>query len=174
MEALVLTADKAEALGLVGAGPFTFAGAFPGEFLIGEPVAVGFFGFDNDEAAHAAFDDAFAELHPDDVPLEWTTVDEGEGLPVRVNHALSEFEAVEEAAQETVDEVRAIRSHADADEVADELGITFPEGAKLDEKRDAIAAVRAGVPAGDPDGLTPAPGAEDTTPHPDGGEEPPA
>lgn len=164
--ALVLTPEAAEELGWQGAGPFTFAGVFPGEYVVGQPVEVRFLGFDGEEEARDAFDLAFTDAEV--VPLEWVDVEPGEGLPVRTNHALSETEAREEEAELAVEEARTIRTHADADEVAAELGIEFAEGAKLDEKREAIAAFRvapaAGTVAGDPDEITPAPGAEGTTP----------
>jgi hypothetical protein len=166
--ALVLTEEAAAELGWVGAGPFTFAGVFPGEYLVDRPLEVRFLGFDGEDAAREAFETAFADAEV--VPLEWVDVEPGEGLPLRENHALSEAEARQETAETLVEEARTIRTHADADALAEELGITFPEGAKLDEKRDAIAAFRGapgtstGTVAGDPNELTPALGAEETTP----------
>lgn len=170
--ALVLTQAAADELGYTGAGPFTLAGAFPGEYLIDEPLALKYLGFDDEEEARAAFDDAFVDA--DVVPLAWTTVAEGEGLPIRQNHALSDLDVAEEIVEE-VTPTGGIRSHKDADKVAAELGISFPEDAKLDDKRAAIDAFRTGgaaEPLGDPNALTPALGAEDTTPPPPPEEEP--
>lgn len=166
--ALVLTAETAEELGWAGSGPFTFAGVFPGEWVVDQPVAVRYLGFDGEQEARDAFETAFedAEL----VPLEWVEVDDGEGLPLRTNHALSETEARELDVADVVEEASTVRTHKQADALAEELGITFPEGATVAEKRDAIASYRGqtgtstGTVAGDPNELTPAPGAEETTP----------
>lgn len=160
--ALVLTSEAAEERGWQGAGPFTFAGLFPGEWVVDQPIEIRYLGFDGYDEALEAFETAFVDVEVP--PLEWVDVEPGEGLPIRTNHALSETEAREEQAEAVVEEARTIRTHADADALAEELGLTFPEGAKLDEKRDALVAFQSTAPAGDSNELTPAPGAEDTTP----------
>lgn len=165
MRALVLTQERAEALGYQGEGPFTFAGAFPGEYLVGQPLALRYLGFDNEDEAEEAFETAFADHDDDQVPLELTDVDDDEGLPLRTNHALSEGDPALAAAAVAEAEAKAgvkkIRTHAAADAVADELGITFPDDATVAQKVTAIEQFHAG---GDPDHMTPAPGAEDTVP----------
>lgn len=169
--ALVLTEERAAELGYQGDGPFTFGGAFPGEYLVGRPVEVRYLGFDDDAAVLEAFDLAFGELADEKVPLEFVDVVAGEGLPLRTNHALSEGDPelgaiAVELAEEAAEVTTTIRTHEDADAVAAELGITFATDPrpKLDEKIAAIEQVRAGTTDGDPDEVTPAPGAEGTTP----------
>lgn len=166
--ALVLTQEKADLHGYAGPGPFTLAGAFPGVFLIGRPVALAELGFDGEDDARAAFDEAFADA-PDGGPLEWTEVGEDEGYAIRDNHALSEAELRADEAERgaTTKAGGTIRSHAEADAVAEDLGITFPTGKDrptVAEKIEAIEQVRAGQPVGDDQALTPEPGAEETTP----------
>lgn len=166
--ALVLTEEKAQTLGYAGQGPFTLGGAFPGEYLLDQPVAIQYLGFDGEEEARAAFDAAFANIEEEFVPLEWVDVEEGEGLPIRINHALSEAEAAPVIVERVVEEKAGgkITTHAEADAVAEELGISWPEAQRLTvaDKVEAITSFRA---AGDQDAMTPAPGAEDTVPVPD-------
>lgn len=169
MRALVLTEERAEALGYQGPGPFTFGAVFPGEYRVGEPVALRYLGFGDDSAAADAFAAAFADLDDDAVPLELTDVGYGEGVPPRINHALSEGDpalgaAAVAAAEEDVG-VTAIRTHKDADAVAAELGLTFPDGATVAEKTAAIDQYR-GTAADAGGELVPAPGAEGTVPAP--------
>jgi hypothetical protein len=158
--ALVLTEEAAEEAGLTGGGPFTFAGVFPGVWHVGQPVAVSELGFDDDDEAV----DRAEELG---LPLSTTTVAEGEGKADRGdNHAPSERQvAAERKAAAIADETgsaapRSIRSHAEADAIAADLGISFDEGAKLSDKVVAIeafnaaAAVDDGVqPSGDDESL---------------------
>lgn len=165
--ALLLSEETAAELGWEGSGPFTFAGVFPGEYVPGRPLELSYLGFDGEADADAAYERAFGDLEVK--PLEWVEVDPGEGLPLRTNHALSEAEAREEQIEIQAEQAETIRTHAEADAVAEDLGITFPEKAKLDEKREAIADFRqagtsTGTVAGDPNELTPADGAEDSTP----------
>lgn len=136
--ALVLSEEKAAEAGLSSSGPFAF-GAFPGVYFVGVPVSVSELGFESAEAALAAVEETGA-------PLEATEVADGEGKAYRTNHALSEREARAGVAEKVVEDVAGgkINSHAEADAVAVELGITFPEGAKLAEKVSAIETVRAG------------------------------
>lgn len=133
--ALVLTEEKAAELGYSGSGPFTFGGVFPGEWTPGQPLRFDVLGFDSE----AELRDRLASSG---APLEETTVDTGEGYPERVNHVASEMDV--EAAQERVD-FSKIRTHAAADEAAGELGFTFPEGVKLEDKVRALEAAREGA-----------------------------
>lgn len=156
--ALVLTEEKAREAGYTGDGPFTFGGAFPGAFIVGEPVELSHFGFDGEDAAQVALDESGA-------PLEVVDVEEGSAPPLRENHALSEDEARDQAIVEAEEEAGSIHTHADADTAARELGLTFPARTKLDAKVAAIEQARTTtVTAGDPNELTPAEGAEATTP----------
>lgn len=160
--ALILTAERAEANGYSGPGPFTFGGAFPGVFLVDQPLALSEMDFADEDAAREAYDEAFGEL--DAAPLEWTEVDEGEGLAIRENHALGELELAQEMADEksAAAVTEKITTHAEADARAEELGISFgDQKLKVSEKVDAIRAVEAG---GDPQQMTPAIGAEESTP----------
>jgi hypothetical protein len=163
--ALILSEQKAAERGFTGEGPFTLGGAFPGIYSVGQPLALSELGFQSEGEAREAFDEAFG----DDAPLEWTTVEEGEGLAPKDNHALSEIEFVELVAEEGERDEggHKITTHAQADEVAESLGIEFPKGSKMTvaDKIRTIEEVRAGH-GGDPDALTPAPGAEDSTPGP--------
>lgn len=155
--ALILTEEMAAERGYMGSGPFTFPDAFPGVWVPGEPVALSELGF-------ATQDDADEALEASEVPLEWTDVDEGEGIPERDNHAAS----MEQAVTADVEETRKIRNHADADAVAAELGLEFPTDPRptVREKIALIEEARAGTP-GDTQEITPAPGAEGTTPQAD-------
>lgn len=139
--ALVLTEEKAAERGYTGPGPHTLGGVFPGTWFVGEPVAVSELGFDTPEEAFAAAEDANA-------PLEQTTVADGEGKVHRRNHALGELEAQAAAVDAAIEEKAGgrIATHAEADDVASALGIEFPEGTKLDEKKAAIETVRGGEP----------------------------
>lgn len=152
--ALILTEEKAAEHGYMGAGPFTFPGGFPGVFVPGKPLALSETGFSSEEEAQAALDET-------GIPLEWTEVEEGEGLAERDNHALAADQAVEVEAAE----VRAIKTHADADAAAAELGISFKSDPRptVAEKIATIKAVRLGEP-GNPDHLMPAHGAAESTP----------
>ena len=49
--AIVLTEENAAAHGLAGVGPFTFGGAFPGDYAIDQPVEVSYLGFASAEEA---------------------------------------------------------------------------------------------------------------------------
>lgn len=158
--ALVLTEEKAQEAGYAGAGPFTFAGAFPGVWIIGQPLEVSTLGFDDEEQAMAALEDA-------GIPLETVEVAAGSAPPFVENHALSDNEVREQS----VEEVRTIRTHAEADAAAAELGITFATDPKpkLEEKIAALEQARgATVATGTPDEITPAPGAEDSVPELEG------
>lgn len=156
--ALVLTEENAREAGYTGDGPFTFGGAFPGELIVGQPVELAHFGFANEDDAQAALDES-------GVPLELVDVEEGSGPPIRENHALSEDEVTSGAHDQAADETAAINTHAEADAAGKELGLTFAAKAKLSEKVAAIEQAREALFAeGDPNELTPAPGAEDTTP----------
>lgn len=160
--ALILTSERAEANGYSGPGPFTFGGAFPGVFLVDRPLALSEMDFSDEQAARDAYDEAFGEL--EDPPLAWVEVDAGEGLALRDNHALGELELAQALADEKTAEAvtEKIRTHAEADARAEELGISFgDQKLKLDEKISAIREVEA---SGDPQQMTPTPGAEDSTP----------
>jgi hypothetical protein len=142
IEALVLTEKAAEERGYVGDGPFGFGGLFPGEWMPGVPLRIDVLGFDSE-------DEALDALEESGVPLERTTVQAGEGLPLRFNHAAGELEARE--AQADLDRAgqaldpEKIRTHAQADDAAIALNISFPEGATVADKRDAIAAMIEGA-----------------------------
>lgn len=168
--ALILTEEKAAEHGYAGAGPFTF-GRFPGVYVPGRPVAISELGFSGEDDAGAKIEEVFG----DNAPLEWVEVEEGEGLALRYNHAKSQHEAPDEeivkaAVEETTGSPASssIRSHADADAIALELGISFPEGAKLTEKVAAIEEVKAGGELAAESGqMIPAEGAGETTPTPE-------
>lgn len=152
--ALILTEAKAEELGLAGEGPFTFGGAFPGEYLVGRPLELAYLGFGSDEEAEQAFHEAFVDVAEDAIPLELVDVTAGDGPPIRVNHALSEGEQRAEDVEEAVEEVttgKAITTHADADAIAAELGFSFPADPrpKLEDKVSAIEAIRSGTAPAD-------------------------
>lgn len=126
--AYVLDADD-----LAGSEAVTFPG-FPGVWTPGEPIAAAEF------VKAGAFDsvdemgDRVAELG---LPLKQTTVADGEGLmPARENHLPSQ-----EQADATKAELngRTPKSHAEADAIAADLGISFPPDAKLDKKKALIA-----------------------------------
>lgn len=127
--ALILTEEKAEQAGYSGAGPYTFAGLFPGEWTPGVPLRIDALGFTTADEAEAKLVEAF------ETPiLEWTEVGETEGFPERFNHAPSEMQA---RAAEAIGEIETtedgeldlskIHTHAQADEVAAGLEISFPE-----------------------------------------------
>jgi hypothetical protein len=141
--ALILTAAKAEERGFTGEGPFTLGGAFPGIYSVGQPLALSELGFQSEGEAHEAFEEAFG----DDSPLEWTEVGEGEGRALRENHALSEIELAEHVATGDVRDSggEEIRTHAQADEAANDLGLTFPSDPRptVAEKVAAIEQARA-------------------------------
>lgn len=141
VEALVLTEEAAEERGYSGDGPFTFGGAFPGEWSPGVPLRLSALGFDSE-------DDALDALEAAEVPLERVTVGPGEGFPQRVNHAASEDEIRAAEAEVETDtggrDFSKIRTHAQANEAADALEISFAEGATVAEKVAALQAVVAG------------------------------
>lgn len=162
--ALVLTEEKAREAGLSSAGPYAFGVAFPGVYFVGRPVAIS-------ELGGLTYDEAIALLEETGVPLEETEVAEGEGKAYRENHAASDLEVAAAKVDEAVEEAGGIRTHAQADEVAAELGIVWPEGKiTLAEKVAAIEAVRAGA---DPDAAAAESAADGEEATPDG-EEPPA
>lgn len=143
--ALVLTEEKAEELGYSGAGPFTFSGVFPGVWVPGEPVRISELGFTGEDETREALGEAFADAAV--APLEWTEVGEGEGYAIRENHAAPIEQVREAVVDEAVEDAlgkKAIRSHADADLVAEELGISFGDGTKLADKVQAIEDFKAG------------------------------
>lgn len=139
--ALILTEEAAAQAGYSGAGPFTFAGVFPGEWTLGEPLRISELGFDSDDDAR----DALAEAG---VPLEEIEVGPGEGFAKRFNHAAGEMQVEAAAAEVELDtgepDFDRIRTHAQANEAADRLEISFAEGATVAEKVEALKAVAAG------------------------------
>lgn len=164
--ALVLSEEKAAEHGYSGSGPFTFGGAFPGIYIVGQPLAISELGFETEDDAREAFDEAFEDA----APLEWTSVEQGEGRALRENHALSELEAIEQEALEPAKdpEGKKITTHAQADAAAEELGLTFSADPRptVAEKVEAIEQARLARAGAGSSAMTPAPGAEDSTPPP--------
>lgn len=149
--ALVLTSEKAAEHGFSGAGPFVFAGVFPGVYVIDAPLAISELGFAGEDEARDRFAEVFGS--DDDAPLEWTDVAAGEGLAVRHNHAVGLEGLRERVIDDAVSEETgveepssaSIRSHADADAIGERLGISFAEGTKLADKVAAIEEYQAGA-----------------------------
>lgn len=138
--ALVLTEDLAAERGYAGPGPFTFAGLFPGVYFVGQPVRISELGLSSEE-------EALDRVEASNVPLELVEVGEGEGDAFRWNHAPSAEDVRRQSVDELVEEVAggsSLRSHADADAVAQELGVEFADGTSLADKRSAIEAARSG------------------------------
>lgn len=142
-DALILTVEKAEELGFSGVGPFTFAGLFPGEWTPGRALRVTELGFTDAKEAEAAVVEAFDE---EISPLAWTTVSGDEGFAERTNHAVSEAQARlatgEGKAEKTPFD--KIRTHAQADKAAAELGLSI-DGGTVAEKVEALKAAAEGA-----------------------------
>lgn len=142
----MLTEERAADAGYVGAGPFTFGSLYPGEWLVDRPVRISALGFDTADDAAAAIDEA-------GVPLELVDVEPGTAEPVRVNHAPTREEAAAADVEQAVEEKAggSIGSHAEADAVAGELGLVFPDDPRprLADKIAAIERVHDGADAAD-------------------------
>jgi len=120
---------------------------FPGMWTPGEPIAV------SEIARYGLFESEQAVLDRADelgLPLERVEVADSAGdMPFPPNHIPSAVEAAEEAVAET----RRPRSHAEADALADELGVEFSsDGLTLRQKNDELlAAVATDAAEGDDD-----------------------
>lgn len=111
-----------------------FFGGFPGRWHPGRPIEASEImergGFDSEDALRAAI----AELG---LPLERTTVEAGAApMPAAANHLPSQSQA--DAVAKTVARKRP-RSHAEADALAADLGVEFPDDATtVAEKADFL------------------------------------